>query len=96
MAILLGERLTNMKISGAASRSMLLDEFNTAIQKFDIVSDDKMPKSHKTVLLMKAANADTNLMTAWTVVKTIIVKTKLGTTTTYSECLVCLVSHSEK
>ena len=87
--ILLSDRLTNMKISGSASRSIFLKIFDTVIQKFHVVS---IPKSYKVGLLKKA----TNLLSTWIVVETIIANMKPDTTTTYGEYMDYLVSHTKK
>ena len=85
-----------MKISNSKSRTPFLEEFDTILQKFDIVSDDKMPASQKISLLKEAVNADIQLLQACTAVETIISNTKLNTTTSYEEYLDYFVSHSEK
>ena len=97
IAVLLSGKLANMKISDFKSRTAFLEEFNTVLQKFDQVQADKMPPSQKISLLKKVANADNQLLQAWTAVETIISHgSALCTVTTYEKYLEYLVSHSEK
>ena len=72
IAIVLKNRISNMNISMAKSMTVFLEEFDRSIIKFDKVSADKMPKSQKIGLLCKAANADIQLLQAWSSVETII------------------------
>lgn len=85
-----------MKITGYEPKITFLKEFDTIIQKFDLVSLDHMPKLHKIRLLKKAIKADTQLISRWTAVETSISKRSLGTALPYVEYMEYLVSHAEK
>ena len=61
-----------MKISEAKSKTAFLEEFDTALEKFDKVSADKMPASQKIGLLKHAVNVDKQLLQAWTTVESIV------------------------
>ena len=96
IAILLSDRLTNVKNFNSKSRTICWEEFDTILQKFDVVSDDKMLTSQKIGLLKKAMNTDIQFLQAWAAVETVIYNIKSNTTTSYEEYLDYLVAHSEK
>ena len=58
ITIVLSNRISNMNISTAKSRTAFLEEFDRSVIKFDKVSADKMSKSQKIGFLCKAANVD--------------------------------------
>ena len=65
--------------------------------KFDNVSANKIPESQKIGLLRKAANADVQLLQAWSSIETIIANgSQSGTAIPYEKYMDYLVSHSEK
>ena len=53
-----------MKISEATSQTAFLEDFDTAMKKFDKVSADKMPTSQKIGLLKLAVHTDKQLLQA--------------------------------
>ena len=85
-----------MKISEPKSHTTFLEDFDTTIEKFDKVSADKMPASHKIGLLKQAVPTDKQLLQVWTVVESIVSHGSTpGTAITYEKYMEYLVSHSE-
>ena len=96
IAINLSNKLSSLSIAKSKSRSDFLEEFDSTSEKYDLISVDKMPSSHKIGLLKKAVLADNSLLQAWTAVEQIFANKSSGTVTTYEECWNYKVSVAEK
>ena len=96
IAINLSNKLSSLSIATSKSISDFLGEFNSKSERYDLVSVNKMPSSHKIGLLKKAILVDNALLQAWTAVEQIFANNSSGTATTYEEYWAYLVSVSEK
>ena len=92
IAIDLSNKLSTMTIASAASKCAFLEAFDTAVEKYDEISPDKMHSSHKIGLLKKACLPDKDLLQAWTAVEQIFINKSTGTAITYEEYWDYLVS----
>ena len=85
-----------MKVVNFDSSTQCLDAFDTKLEKFNKISQDKMPPRMATSFLLAATNGNSKLRHAWATKETICQSQTPITIPTYEEYIDYLMFHSKQ